>query len=726
MNKEVFSIKGMSCAACASTVETTLKKLDGVHDAQVNLASNSVSINFDDQINTQVFKNSLDPAGYELILEEDLSRSELSSSIQKERFNFYKNKAIGAGLLALPVFVFGMFYPSLIWGRWVSMFLSFGILVFFGASFFIGAWKQLKLKRTNMDTLVALSTGIAFLFSAFNTIFPEVWTRSGLEAHVYYEAVAVVIFFILIGKLMEEKAKSHTSDSLLKLIGIQSKTLRVIYGDQSMEVETNLVSKGMVFRVKPGEKIALDGKVVSGDSYVDEAMLTGEPYKVHKIQGDEVYAGTINDKGVLDIEVVKELGSTVLDQIIKQVEEAQGSKAPIQKLADRISSVFVPVVIGIAILSFSLWLIFGGFKMIDYAVISAVTVLVISCPCALGLATPTAVMVGMGKGAQNGILVKEAEVLEKAREVNTFVFDKTGTLTQGRPQLTSEEFFDFEAERARSFAKSLEILSEHPLSDAFSSKYSGSKVLAVENFEVLVGKGLQGVINGELVQIGSYRLTKELGIELSPVLFNKEGIQSYLMVNGILRAQFIIKDPIRAHSKDVVTSLKKQGKEVVLFSGDRFNEVSRVANELGFDSFKAEMLPVDKLRALRELQSEGKVVGMVGDGINDVSALAQSDLSVAMGGGTDIAMDVAQVTLIGSEIDKLPKLFILSKKVVNGIRQNLFWAFVYNIIGIPLAAGLLYPLNGFLLNPMIAGGAMALSSVSVVLNSLRLNRIKLK
>ena len=578
-----------------------------------------------------------------------------------------------------------------------------------------------------MDTLVALSTGVAYLFSVFNTLFPDYWHRRGLHAHVYFEASAVVIAFILLGKLLEEKAKGNTSSAIKKLMGLQPKTVTIVHtnGHQA-EIPISDVKVGDILLVRPGDKIAVDGKVETGSSYVDESMITGEPIPVEKSMGASVFAGTMNQKGSFQFSARKVGGDTVLAQIIKMVQDAQGSKAPVQKLVDKIAGIFVPVVIAIALLTLIVWLIAGGENGFTQGLVAMVTVLVIACPCALGLATPTAIMVGVGKGAEHGILIKDAESLELAMKVTAVVLDKTGTITEGRPAVTDIAWLNGNSELAPVLA-SIEKQSEHPLAEAVVNYLSIAQSLPVEHFESITGAGTKATVAGATYYAGNEKLLKTNSISIDKVLLStaQQWLQEaktviYFADDKKALCVIAISDKIKESSVRAIKQLNDAGIEVYMLTGDNVATAAAIAAQAGIKQYKAEVLPVQKAEFVKSLQQAGKVVAMVGDGINDSNALAQADVSIAMGKGSDIAMDVAKMTIISSDLMKIPEAIKLSRYTVSTIRQNLFWAFIYNVIGIPLAAGVLYPINGFLLNPMIAGAAMALSSVSVVSNSLRL------
>ncbi|MFM2307013.1 MAG: Cation-transporting ATPase PacS, partial [Bacteroidota bacterium] len=605
--------------------------------------------------------------------------------------------------------------------------LATPVVLWFGKDFFINAWKQTRHRSANMDTLVALSTGVAYLFSVFNTVLPHFWHQRGLHAHVYFEASAVVVAFILLGKMLEEKAKGNTSSAIKKLMGLQPKTVTVVHaGGHTTETSIDKVMVGDVLLVKPGEKIAVDGIVTDGESYVDESMLSGEPAPVLKKKEDKVFAGTINQKGSFRFSALKVGSQTMLAQIIKAVQDAQGSKAPVQKLVDRIAAVFVPVVIVIALIAFVAWWLLGGENGFTQGLIALVTVLVIACPCALGLATPTAIMVGVGKGAEMGILLKDAESLELAKKANVVVLDKTGTITEGKPMVTGIKWVK-EDEYLKQILYTIESKSEHPLADAVVKHFKGALPVLLSKFESITGKGVSAVVIADTYYVGTRKLLEENGVYISNELLAVATVWSHEAKTVIWFANskqalavLAISDKVKDTSATAIAQLKQMGIAVHMLTGDNEATAQAIALQTGIDNYKAEVLPQQKAEFIKQLQASGKVVAMVGDGINDSTALAQADVSIAMGTGSDIAMDVARMTIISSELTKIPQAIHLSRQTVATIRQNLFWAFIYNIIGIPVAAGLLYPFNGFLLNPMLAGAAMALSSVSVVSNSLRL------
>ena len=762
MVNEAFPVTGMSCAACASSVESILSHTKGVQQAEVNFATELVWVEYEESLSPEDLHEALKKVGYGLLWSDDESGDELAEAQKKAHEEYYqqvKTRTIASILLSIPVVIIGMGFMDWQFGRWISLVLSLPVLFYFGRHFYVNAWKQARHGQSNMDTLVALSTGIAFLFSLFNTLFPQVLLSRGYEVHVYYEAAVVIIAFVSLGKWLEERAKSNTSTALKKLMGLQPKNVHIWMAKDSADrsslsdnfdvqqgeeqvMPLKWVKEGQIIIVRPGEHVPVDGQVIFGESYVDESMITGEPIGVLKKKGERVYAGTINQKGSFYFIAEKVGKQTYLSQIISRVQQAQGSKAPVQKLVDRIAGVFVPVVLGIAVLSMVVWMVVGGQEMITQAILAAVAVLVIACPCALGLATPTAIMVGIGKGAEHQILIKDAQSLELAHKVDTVVLDKTGTLTQGRPALTDEKWFLDGLEKEQSSVAAIiwaiEHQSEHPLSEAFLAHYqsdynSSEDKIVLTRFESMTGKGVEAEDQeGNSYTLGSisYLRDRYKNQWNAEVLSSQEDqfrqwegqaktVIGFVM-NEELRALFALADPLKPTAKGGIDALGRQGLRVIMLSGDSSKTAEAVAKELGIEEVWAQMLPEQKADKIRALQAQGCIVAMVGDGINDSEALAAADVSVAMGQGSDIAMDVAKVTLISSDPGLLAKAFTLSHDTVRGIRQNLFWAFIYNIIGIPIAAGVLYPFNGFLLDPMIAGAAMAFSSVSVVTNSLRL------
>ncbi|HLW29968.1 MAG TPA: heavy metal translocating P-type ATPase [Brumimicrobium sp.] len=736
IEKFTFPVTGMTCVGCASSVENILNKMDGVTEAGVNFASNTVLVSYDsEKVSKEQLKSNLQSAGYDIIITEENAKEEQEEQ-QDKAYKEVKKRTLWAAILTLPVFILGMFFMNWEPGNYISLVFATPVLFIFGRSFFINAWKQAKHKKVNMDTLVALSTGIAYLFSIFSTFFPSVFEAQGITAHVYYEAATVIITFILLGKVMEEKAKSNTSTALKKLMGLQPKTLRAIINGEEQEIPIEAVEKGNTIIIRPGERVPVDGVVTQGSSFVNESMITGEPVPVEKSEGEKVFAGTVNQKGSFHFTAEKVGKDTFLSQIIKRVQEAQGSKAPVQKLVDKIASIFVPTVIGIAILTFIIWMSIGGDLAFSHGLTTAIAVLIVACPCALGLATPTAIMVGIGIGAENNILIKDAESLELGHKVDSIILDKTGTITRGKPNVTDEKWLITEnKDHLRSKLLALEADSEHPLADAVIRKLKeeGVEPSKMTDFNSITGKGVQAKDEaGKAYFIGNRELVEGQGITIDEALNdtiqkwqNEAKTVVFFTDDNQLLAILGIADEIKENSVQAIKDLKELGVEVYMLTGDNQNTATAVAKQVGISEFKGGVMPSDKSDFVKKLQKEGRVVAMVGDGINDSEALAQADVSIAMGHGSDIAMDVAKITLTTSDLAAIPKALKLSSRTVKGIRQNLFWAFFYNVISIPIAAGVLYSLNGFLLDPMIAGAAMAFSSVSVVLNSLRLKNMKL-
>ena len=732
-----FPVTGMTCAACASSVESMLGSQKGVEKAEVNYATQSVKVAFHPEtVQPASLQQAVQSVGYDLIID-TANGKEKQAEAQQSHYRQLKRNITWAVILTVPVVLIGMVFMDIPYANYMMMALTAPVLFVAGKNFFINAWKQSRHGRANMDTLVAMSTGIAFLFSVFNTFYPEFWHRQGLHPHVYFEAASVVIVFIMLGKLLEEKAKSNTSSAIKKLIGLQPKTVLLLTPDGEKETAISDVQIGDRLLVRPGEKIPVDGVVDEGHSFVDESMITGEPVAVEKKSGDPVFTGTLNQKGSFCFTAEKVGGGTLLAQIIQLVQDAQGSKAPVQKLVDKIAGIFVPIVMLIALLSLGAWLIFGGQHALTQGLLAMVTVLVIACPCSLGLATPTAIMVGIGKGAENGILIKDAEGLELGHKVNAVVLDKTGTITQGKPVVTDliwANSLPGDQNQLEGLFLAVEQQSEHPLADAIVAylKQTNKTMVKLDSFNSLTGRGVEASFNGQVYLAGSHKLVEEKNMAIPEELkasiatsLNRAKTVIYFASQMRVLAVAAIADPIKTGSAAAVSQLKKQGIVVYMLTGDNDQTAAAIAKEAGIDHFQADTMPSDKADFIKKLQAEGKIVAMIGDGINDSQALAQADVSIAMSKGSDIAMDVAKITLVSSDLQQVPKALRLSKLTVRTIRQNLFWAFIYNLIGIPIAAGILYPVNGFLLNPMIAGAAMALSSVSVVSNSLRLKFSKL-
>jgi len=770
MEKVTIPVKGMHCASCALTIEKTLKKTDGVNSVQVNYGNERATIDYDNT-STSIDKMSekIKPFGYELMQTPAMpaSHGAMTANEHAEHLGLDQSKqeklkelAIQKGKvtfvlpLALLVFIGMMWeiaantFPTVVPEFMVPMdvysklllILSTVVLFWIGQPFLKGIVTFVKHRVANMDTLIGIGTVTAYVYSAFVVLFPDVAKSAGLPETNYFDVSIVVIGFVVFGKYLEARSKIKTGEAIEKLMNLQAKTALVVRGDTEVEIPIEQVVEGDIVIVKPGGKIPVDGVIVEGKSSIDESMISGEPIPVDKVVGDKVIGGTINKQGVLRVKTTKIGGETLLASIIKMVEEAQGSRAPIQKVADRISGVFVPVVLVIAVLTLLIWLVIGSqflpfSEAVTNGMLSFVGILVIACPCALGLATPTAIIVGVGKGAQNGILIKNAESLEKLHKINTLVVDKTGTITRGKPEVTdivlANASQELKENEVLSLLAALEKNSEHPLAVAIVEKAVEEKLQLpkVETFEIIEGKGLQGEINGQAYYAGNTKLTSDLGIEYDEALIttlSKQGKTPILFAQKkTLLATIAISDKIKDESMLAVKKLHKMGIRVVMLTGDNKNTAQFIADQVGIDQIFAEVLPQEKSDKVKELQAQGLVVAMAGDGVNDAPALAQSDVGIAMGTGTDVAIESADITLLGGDISKIPQAVKLSKKTMATIKQNLFWAFIYNVIGIPVAAGVLFPLWGILLNPAFAGLAMAFSSVSVVTNSLRLRFAKI-
>lgn len=724
-----FKVEGMTCASCASSLESYIGAQKGVFKVSANYANKTAKIEFDQSI---ISEEKLDKAakdiGYSLLLGSDSMNQEKAELNEIKGLNLLKKKLIFASIFTIPVFIISMFMMGVLpYENYIMWVLSTPVLVWSGKSFFINTFKRLKHGSTNMDTLVALSTGVAYVFSVFTTLNPHYFHSQGLHAHVYFESAVVIITLILLGKYLEERAKNKTSSAIKGLMSLQAKEVCVIRNGEEIILKPEDVIKGDLVLVKPGERIPIDGKVKKGESFVDESMITGESIPMKKEKGELVFAGTVNQKGSLRILVEKASGNTLLAQIIHLVQNAQNDKPPIQKLADKVSGIFVPIVISISIVAFSVWYFVGPEPSFTPALLSLITVLIIACPCALGLATPTALMVGIGKAAENGILIKNAEALEIAHKVNELILDKTGTITEGKPRVT--DVILAESNALSQAILSIESQSEHPLAEAISSYYFdlGIEKIEPDYFESITGEGAKGKVNGRTYYIGNEKLMKENNLSISDdvksnykLLTEQAKTVVFVADEKSVLGLIAIADQVKQSSKKAIEKLTSMGIEITMLTGDNEETAAAIAKEVGITNFKAKVLPQEKGEYIKELQNKGKIVAMSGDGINDSHALAQADLGIAMGSGTDIAMESAGVTLMHSDLEQIARMVQLSKNTMSTIRQNLFWAFIYNIIGIPLAAGVLYPFNGFLLNPMIAGGAMAMSSVSVVANSLRL------
>jgi len=805
MKKDTFTVLDMSCAGCAMNVEKKVQSLPGVAHASVNFAAGTLLVEYDpEQISPSRIQAGVQSVGYRVIVPEDNSE-EQQADAKRSHYKQLRLKVIVAWVFAIPLMVVAMGLMHWRPANWIMLLLVLPIMCFSGRDFYIRAWKMLRKRSLNMDTLVSLSTLVAFLYSVFVTFYPGFFESRGIAAHVYYEAAGMILAFVLLGKLLEERAKNSTGSAIRGLMGLQPKTARVLVEGGSeacptaagptmmptpagaisgatmmsspakaiplteKEMPISMLQVGDRVVVRPGERIPVDGAVEDGLSYVDESMISGEPVAVEKHPGDNVLSGTINQHGSLTIKALQVGSGTVLAHIVRMVREAQGSKAPVQKLVDKVSAVFVPVVVVVSVISFILWMIIGGSNYFSLALLASVSVLVIACPCALGLATPTALMVGIGKAAQNHILIKDAYALENMGKVNCIVMDKTGTLTQGKPRVGTIIWTKDPSETELSVFLSGEMKSEHPLADAVVQhlKEKGITPVGLDHFESIPGKGIQFSYAGQKYRAGNLNFVRAAApaaatsaaasaatsaatsaaaaatsaaasagisagsggpLSLESLLQKASDWQSegkgvvYFGDQAGILAVAALKDPVKDTTPRALELLGKMKIQVHMLTGDSASTAASVASELGIEHVVSGVLPQEKEAYIQKLQAEGKFVAMVGDGINDSQALARADVSIAMGKGTDIAMDVAMVTLTTSDLMLLPKAIELSRRTVRIIRQNLFWAFVYNTLGIPIAAGVLFPVTGLLLNPMWASAAMAFSSISVVLNSLRLRR----
>lgn len=734
----MFPVTGMMCAVCAGTVEKTVSECPGVTGASVNFASSEVSFSWNPAVTSpEKVADAVREAGYGMIVENSVEKSvEEKRKAETRQYRRMRADLIAAWALTLPLSVICMMHFHFPGDAYVMMALALAVMAVSGRRFYVNGLRHLFKGSPDMDSLVAVSTLVSFLFSLFNTLFPSYFGSRGIAAGLYYEASAMIIAFVLTGKFMETRARRNTGLAIKALMGLQPSEACLVGPDGSTRmISVNEIMPGFRLSVRPGDRIPVDGKVLSGLSSVDESMLTGEPEGVEKTPGSPVYAGTFNTTGAIEIEAEKVGAATELSRIIESVREAQGSKAPVQRLVDRISRVFVPTVIVLSLLTFCIWSAFGQDK-IPLAVLCAVSVLVIACPCALGLATPTAVMVGIGKGATSGILIKEATALELLHKTDVLAIDKTGTLTEGRPAVEEVYPENAASEGLVTAIYTLERRSTHPLAGAITSwaehALPGVTEKEIGEFDYIPGLGVKGTVGGVSLWIGNERLAESEGASISGEMrrkvetWEKEGAGIVLAGNnGSALAAFKVADRIRPDAAETVGALKRMGVKTVLITGDREATALHVARQTGIDETISGVLPQGKQDVIRRMKKEGHFVAMAGDGINDSQAMAEADVSIAMGGGSDIAIEVAQVTIVSGRLMYIPAALRLSAATIKTIKENLFWAFIYNVIGIPVAAGALYPLWGVTLSPMLASAAMALSSVCVVTNSLRLNRVNL-
>jgi Cu+-exporting ATPase len=736
--KKSFPIKGMHCASCIRVTERALKKTPGVKDAVVNLATAKATVEYDaDNCTPEQLAESIAKTGYTLELEE--KSEEIQEKEKLKELTALRIKVV-ASLISGALLLWGSFpglmnfAPELLKNFYVQLILATPIQFWAGLEFYRATIPALKNRTANMDTLVALGTTVAFIYSAFVTFFPNVVMMLGVDHMPYFDVSVIVIALILLGRYFEAKAKMGTSGAIKKLIGLQAKTARVIRAGKEIDIPIDQVLVNDVIRVRPGEKIPVDGVILEGESSTDESMITGESIPVDKAKGDAVVGSTMNKSGSFTYKASKVGSDTMLAQIIKLVQEAQGSKAPIQRLADVVSSYFVPIVIMLAFATFGIWYVFGPNPVFLFALLNTVAVLIIACPCAMGLATPTAIMVGTGKGAEHGILIKDAESLEIANKIKILIFDKTGTLTKGKPEVTDIVPLNKKKETdVLALAASIEKGSEHSLAEAIVRRANEAKLRleTVSKFQAVAGHGVEGLINKSRVVLGNRRLMDKESIEYKKVserisvLENEGKTVMMLAVDSELAGLIAVADTVKETAKKGVEALKQKGIEVVMITGDNARTANAIAKKVGIDRVLAEVLPDQKEAEIRKLQSEGKKVAMVGDGINDAPALAAADVGIAMGTGTDVAIEAADITLINKDLQSVASAIELSKKTMRTIKLNLFWAFGYNVVLIPVAMGILYPFGGPLLNPIFASVAMASSSISVVANSLLLRRNKI-
>ena len=759
--EKTYPVKGMSCASCSAHVGKALRSVEGVVEVNVNLPMNRATVKFDDAACTaQQLQQSVERMGFELIIDQtddeethifadeevasekksanELNQTTPNTSNKKstskkcvanhnEALKQMRRNAWGALAIAIPLLVLGII-PHLFAGQEVaSCFLAAFSLWKYGRLFYAPAWKLLKHGTSNMDTLVALSISVSFIYSFCNLFFPQWFISHGMQPHLYFDSVGVITAFILLGRMLEARAKHRTTNSIRKLMQLQPKQVVCVFPNgKEVTKHVNDVKTGDVLLARPGDRIAVDGEVITGASNIDESSLSGEPIPVEKNIGDKVMAGTINKNGTLHYRAKKRATDTLLAQIVRMVQEAQGSKVPVQALVDRIAAVFVPTIIGISLITLIAWILLDSANGLTHGLIAMVSVLVIACPCSLGLATPTAIIVGIGRGASSGILIKDATCLEVAEKINAVVLDKTGTITVGHPEVKAAWFESDSESKWRNILLSLERQSEHPLAEAVCTFLKDETTCKVENFTALPGNGVSGCIDGCTYYVGCLKWMQEKNITLTATQhqfannYTHQACSLVALTDGTkILALLALTDEVKSTSATAIKQLKALGIETYMLTGDNAQTAAVVASEVGIDHYVAHTLPADKANFVKQLQAEGKKVAMVGDGINDSAALAVADLSIAMGRGSDIAIDTAMLTLLTSDLLRLPQAIRLSARTVRTIRQNLFWAFFYNVVSVPIAAGVLYPICGFMLSPMIAGAAMALSSVSVVTNSLR-------
>lgn len=717
MENRIFQVTGMSCAGCAISVETILKSQPGVLDAGVNFANSTVWVNFDTDVTSpESLRNAVRSIGYDFVIE---SNTHDLDAEKKLLINTLRNRFIYSLLLSIPLMVVQMFFMHRSYTPLIALILSTPVIFWFGRQFHINAYKQLKHFKANMDSLISLSSTIAYVYSIVAILLNDNFQYRGLTPHLYFESASMIITFVLLGKWLEERAKGKTASAIKKIMGLQPQMVWVKQNENIEEVPLTEVKKGMDVMVKPGERIPVDGTVVEGHSWVDESAITGEPLPAEKSINQKVWAGTINLNGLLYIRAEQIGSESVLGKIIETVNNAQNSKAPVQKLADKVAGVFVPIIIAISIFTFLVWLVVAPNLALTHGLIAAISVLAIACPCALGLATPTAVMVGIGKAAQHNILIRDAESLEQACKIDTIIFDKTGTLTEGRPSVESINWLHHN-DKYPGILCTIEQHSNHPLAKSIVEFIgASSKMVSLESFSEETGKGVKAIIDGKMYRVGSLEFLNQAGvIDTNPRQISDNGTLIGFADENQLLATVVITDKIKDTALSAIAKLKNIGIEPIMLSGDSSKSVEKIAAEIGIVRFEKGMLPADKKTYVETLKARGKTVAMVGDGINDTEALSIADVSIAMGKGSDIAIDTSQVTILKTDLSAITELISISKQTVKTIKQNLFWASIYNLISIPIAAGILFPFTGLLLDPMIAALAMAFSSISVVTNSL--------
>lgn len=735
MHRIDLPVTGMSCAACASRVEKSISQLKGIHKVNVNLANSKASVEFvSTEVNIGDIKKAVEKAGYGVKEEPEESRRDQPQADHLERFNRLKVRLTAGIFLAVLVFLGSSpqwfpWLPSFMNSPYFLWLMATPVQFWIGWPFYTGAWNALRHGSADMNTLIAVGSSSAYLYSVAAVLFPSFFVSGGIKPHVYFDTSSMIIVIIILGRMLEARAKSRTSEAVRMLMDLKPKTARVIRDGEQMDIPVDQVKKGDEIQIRPGERIPVDGIVIQGRSSVDESMITGESMPAAKREGDEVIGATMNKTGSFRFKATKVGKHTALAQIIKMVEQAQGSKAPIQRLADKVAGYFVTIVIGIGLVTFGVWAVFGPQPALTFAVLNFVAVMIIACPCAMGLATPTAIMVGTGKGAENGILIKGGETLEIAHKINTIVFDKTGTLTRGQPEVTDLVAVPpFSQERLLFYAGSAELNSEHPLGEALikSAEKKGISLKQPDHFQAFEALGIEADVEGKPVVLGTRKFLDKKGIFLGELEdkagdFAEQGkTLIFAAVDKKPAGLICVADSLKDETPESIEKLKDMGMEVIMLTGDNQRTARAVAHKAGIEKVVSEVMPADKVDTIKNLQEQGKKVAMVGDGINDAPALAQADIGIALGSGTDVAKEASDITLIKGDLQGVVQAVQLSRKTLATIKQNLFWAFFYNSVGIPIAAGVLYPFFGILLDPIIAAAAMAFSSVSVVANSLRL------